>query len=238
MGYEVVKTIGTGKYRYEVESYRDPQTGKVRNKWRYLGKAEGDRAPRRRTRGEETREKLTAALERLVEDREWQQITAQDIAAEAGVAPATLYRYFRSRDDVLLACAARANEALDDRLAKLQQTADTLSAERTRFKAWASSILEDRSSSAVLLALLSSGLSSGERRRERQEHRRRAFAFYLERLAQIGYIPLRDDLAETAVALALIVQAFTYRALLGQTPLQSHESTALTRVIERLIFVQ
>lgn len=236
MSYEVIKTIGASKYRYEVESYRDPGTGKVRNKWRYLGKAEGERVPRRRARAQDTREKLTLALERLLEKLEWQDVTAHGIAAEAGVAAATLYRYFKSRDDVLLACAVRATEALDARLGELLYTAGTLAAERRRLREWTMSIINDTAASAVLLALLASQLNREELTRERQEHRQRAFASYLERLLSLGYISKQRDIADTSTALALIVQAFTYRALLGRNPLRESEHVALANAVDRLIF--
>jgi AcrR family transcriptional regulator len=236
MGYEVIKTIGTGKYRYEVESYRDPDTGKVRNKWRYIGKAEGNRAPRRRARADETRDKLTSAMERLLRRTKWQEVTAHEIAAEAGVAPATLYRYFRSRDDVLLACASRANEELDAHLAELENIAKTVTAERARLHAWTMSLIADAAKSAVLLALWSSGLNREDLARDRNEHRRRAFASYLERLRELRYITADRDVADGAIALALVVQAFSYRALLGRTPLQLEECTALSNAVVRLVF--
>lgn len=236
MAYEVIKTIGTGKYRYQVESYRDPESGKIRNKWRYLGKADGDRAPRRRARAENTRDKLLSALERLLCHTTWQQISAHEIAAEAGVAAATLYRYFSSRDELLLACGSRANEELDTRLAELENIAGTLIEERARLHAWTMSLIADAAKSAVLLALWSSGLSREDVVRERNEHRRAAFASYLERLRDLGYIPADRDVADGAIALALVVQAFSYRALLGRTPLKRDESTALSNAVVRLVF--
>jgi AcrR family transcriptional regulator len=236
MGYEVIKTIGTGTYRYEVESYRDPQTGKVRNKWRYLGKAEGNQPPRRRARAEETREKLTSALEQLLDRVEWSDVTAHDIAAQAGVAPATLYRYFKSRDDVLLACVARANRALDERLAELQNIGPDPQEERARLRAWTISLIADSSESAVFLALVSSSLNRQELARERYEHRLSAFRSYLELLADRGYISEQRDLADTATALSLCVQAFSYRALLGRIALREYEYNALANAIARLVF--
>src|ERR1700685_218467 len=135
MSYEVVKTIRGRDYRYMVESYRDPQTGKVRNRWRYLGKGHGEAPPRRRARADETRAKLTRALEDLLEQTPWREVTAHDIAARAGVAPATLYRYFSSRENVLQGAAAHANDQLDARLAELQNIAPDRESERARLRA-------------------------------------------------------------------------------------------------------
>jgi AcrR family transcriptional regulator len=237
MAYEVIKTIGAGKYRYAVESIRDPQTGKVKNKWRYLGKADSERPPRRRDRAEETRRKITAALERLLLRSEWNDVTAHRIAAEAQVAPATLYRYFTSRNDVLLGCASHANEQLDERLAQLQNIAKTIDDERARMREWTIALIEDAPAGVVLFALWSSGLSRDEIARERNEHRRAAFAEYLTRLRSRSFVNVSPhDVDALAIALALMVQAFSYRAVLGRQPLRIEERAALADAIERLIF--
>lgn len=237
MSYEVVKTIGASKYRYQVESHRDPQTGKVRNRWRYLGKADGESAPRRRNRADETRAKITAALEQLLNRNQWNDITVHDIAGEARIAPATLYRYFKSRNDVLIACAAEVNKQLDERLALLQHIAGNVKDERDRLREWTISLLVDAPGSMVLFALWSSGLNQGEMARERNEHRRLAFVAYLQQLRVKRYLAIPADQEHgIAIALALIVQAFSYRAVVGRVPLHQDECTALADAVERLVF--
>jgi AcrR family transcriptional regulator len=236
MSYEVTKTIRGRDYRYKVESYRDPQTGKVRNRWHYLGKGQGEAPPRRRASAGETRAKLTAALERLLERKPWGDVTALDIAAEAGVTPATLYRYFKSRDAVLQACAVDANDKLDLRLAELQHVAGNADAERARLRAWTIALVKDPPGSAVLLALSSSG-SSGTLARDRNLLRRRAFERYFETLAQRGFITIAPaERTRVAIALSLMVQAFSYRAIMGRAQLENEEYAALADAIERLIF--
>ena len=42
MAYEVIKRVSGRAYRYRVESYRDPETRRVRGKWTYLGRVEGE----------------------------------------------------------------------------------------------------------------------------------------------------------------------------------------------------
>lgn len=233
----MIKTIGGGRYRYEVESYRDPESGKTRTRWRYLGKAEGDAPPRRRGRAEETRARLTGALERLLASREWSGITAHEVAVEAGVAPATLYRHFASRDDILLACAMRAIESLDARLDELSHVASDIDTERARLRAWTIGTINDTSASAVLLALWSAGLAKDEVTRARNERRRAAFETYVSRLAGIGYVSLEAAaVRELAIALTLIVQAFSYRVVLGRVELSGEECNALADAVERLIF--
>jgi TetR/AcrR family transcriptional regulator, cholesterol catabolism regulator len=236
MGYEVVKTIRGRDYRYAVESYRDPQTGKVRNKWRYLGKADGNAAPRRRAKAVETRARLMSALERLLARLPWADITAHDIAAEADVAPATLYRYYGSRTEVLTACASRSDDELDARLAELGNVAETIDGERARLRSWTIAMVREMPGSAALFALWASG-SSGNRGRERNEHRRRAFKSYLERLSELGYTAVApEELDGLATALALIVQAFSYRVVIGRSHMRDDEYAALATAVERLIF--
>jgi AcrR family transcriptional regulator len=236
MSYEVTKTIRGRDYRYRVESYRDPQTGKVRNRWHYLGKGHGEAPPRRRARAGETRANLTAALERLLEREPWSNVTALDIAAEAGVTPATLYRYFKSREAVLQACAVDASDQLDRHLAELQHVAGGLDAERARLRAWTIASVKDPPGGAVLLALSSSG-SSGTLARDRNLVRRRAFERYFEELARRGFITIGPaQRTRVAIALSLIVQAFSYRAIMGRAQLDDEEYAAFADAIERLIF--
>jgi hypothetical protein len=41
MAYEVTKLVNGRPYRYRVRSERDPDTGKTRNRWTYLGRGDG-----------------------------------------------------------------------------------------------------------------------------------------------------------------------------------------------------
>ncbi len=176
-------------------------------------------------------------MERLLATADWKNITAHDIAVEAGVAPATLYRHFTSRDDVLLACVFHAFEALDARLEALTRTASDIDAERARLREWTISTIDDTSASAVLLAAWSSGLLKDEVAHERNEHRRAAFETYLARLTKLGYVTLGNRAArDIAIALALIVQAFSYRVVLGRAEVHGEEQDALADAVERLIF--
>ncbi|MHB1798180.1 MAG: TetR/AcrR family transcriptional regulator [Vulcanimicrobiaceae bacterium] len=231
-----MKTIRGHDYRYSVESYRDPKTGKVRNKWRYLGRAKGSTPPRRRVRGEETRSALMAALERLLARTSWSEITVRHIAAEADVAAATVYRYFHSRNDVLEACALRANAEYDARLAELANIAETPLQERARLRAWTIRVANDPPGSAVLFALWASD-ATGMGGRERDEHRRRAVRRYLGDLAGRGHVVLAEkERDRLALAIALIAQAFSYRVVIGRRSLLDEESDALATAIERLVF--
>jgi AcrR family transcriptional regulator len=67
----------------------------------------------RQARSQETQERLLTALETLLEQRVFEKITIQDIAAEAGVAVGTVYRRFRDKQALLPVLYGR----LGDRLA-------------------------------------------------------------------------------------------------------------------------
>src|SRR5579875_1893773 len=109
MAYEVTKRIAGRAYRYRVESVRDPETGKRRSRWTYLGRAEGAAAaaPAPARRRGDARERLLDALERLLEARDLAGVTADAVAAEAGLAHGTFYRHFRDKRDAFKAALDR-----------------------------------------------------------------------------------------------------------------------------------
>ncbi|MDB4966794.1 MAG: transcriptional regulator, TetR family [Myxococcales bacterium] len=59
-------------------------------------------APRRRPRGDETREKLFAAAIALFAEHGYQATSVERIATEAGVAKGTFFVHFDSKDEVLV----------------------------------------------------------------------------------------------------------------------------------------
>ena len=219
MSYEVVKRIRGRDYRYLVESYRDPETGKVRNAWRYLGKAGGAPAARRRAGAGETRSRVVRALEDLLRRESWSRITARRIAAQAGVAPATLYRYFSSREDVLTAAAICANDRLEARLTDLQRVAGDRENERARLRAWVIAVVKDAPRSPVPAAFAGDG----------HAQHRRAFERYFELLAAHGHVTLAHrERPGLALTLSQIVGT--------QWRLRDEEYAALAGAVERLIF--
>jgi AcrR family transcriptional regulator len=64
-------------------------------------------------RSQRTREKLLEALEALLQERFFEQITIQDLADEAGVAVGTVYRRFRNKEALLPVLYRRLDERLD-----------------------------------------------------------------------------------------------------------------------------
>lgn len=64
-------------------------------------------------RSRDTQNRILAALERLLEDYFFEQITTRQLAGEAGVAPATLYRRFRDKNALLPALYQHYDERLN-----------------------------------------------------------------------------------------------------------------------------
>jgi AcrR family transcriptional regulator len=76
----------------------------------------GTAAPRARRRvvkpAPTRRDELVQAAVDLFRERGYQQTTVHDIAAAAGVADGTVYRYFPSKDDILAECHRRLREGM------------------------------------------------------------------------------------------------------------------------------
>jgi AcrR family transcriptional regulator len=238
MAYEVVKTIRGHRYRYSVESRRDEETGRVRNKWTYIGRADAQETPPVKRRSQnESRERIAAAFLRLIERTDWNTLTAAAIAREAGVSDGTFYRYFHSRTDVLDYCTARVNGMLDDRLGELHAIAPTIAQERARLRAWAIDILRKPPGPPALFRVWAA-VGSPEIRKARYTRRIRAFRLYLKLLAERGYITTTDDHERIAVALSLIQQMFTRRSLVEDALLHDEEFAAVGETFERLVFFE
>jgi len=236
MAYEVVKTIRGRQYRYAVESYRDADSGKVRNKWRYLGKADSDQPPARRTRGVETRIKLMDAVERLLDRGPWSDTTVRHIATEAGVAEATFYRHFRSRSELLKACSGRVMEQFEERLKTLLDIASSRNDERARLRGLVVNSVSEPPGAAVIHALWTTG-ETGSLREQRQIRREHALNRYLKKLGDRGYVTLTDaDVAELSHALALLLQSFAYRTVIERRHLNEGQYDAAATIVDRLVF--
>ena len=115
MAYEVIKRVSGRAYRYRVESFRDPETRRVRGRWTYLGRVDAaeaglpERPPKPRSR-----ERLLDAVARLLADRDAETLSAGLIATEAGVAYGTFYRYFTDRAHAVREALLRHGPSLGD----------------------------------------------------------------------------------------------------------------------------
>lgn len=238
MAYEVLKSIGRHRYRYVVESYRDPDTGKVRNKWTYAGRADEAEhaAPARRASADQTRKSLAAAFLRLVERHALDDVTPTAIAREAKFSSATFYRHFRSRDDLVAFCTQRAMNDLNARLADLHAIASSAQRERLRLRALAVDLVR-RPSAPPGLFRAWSVLSPEKVREERHTRRIKAFSEYIEELAARGYISAPQHVRRLAIALSMIVHTFTRRSVIENRLLSEEDYAVVGDTFTRLVFL-
>jgi AcrR family transcriptional regulator len=241
MAHEVVKRVGTRAYRYSVESYRDPASGKVRGRWTYLGRVDGDAAPRRRgaDASAATRERLLEALERLLEREDFAQIGADDIAAEAGVAHGTFYRHFRNKRDALIAAFNRAKAEVERTRPSFEAPLGSLADERLRVRRWVESALGSPLGRPGFLrawyATQAGDAELSELRRARRAETAAAFVAYLGllNLAGLAHIERPERLAKTLLTLFDGV----FRAAVLDLPQIDAETIAgACDVFERAIF--
>lgn len=237
MAYEVVKEIRGHRYRYSVESYRDPDTGKVKNKWTYLGRAEQGAAarPKRRASVDETRERILQAFLTLIARKQLQDVTPAAIAREAGISSTTFYRQFESRDEVVRVCTDRATKELDARLAEINAIAPSAPEERQRLRAFAIDLVRRPSAPPALYRAWST-LSPEIVREARHRQRIKAFDAYIADLQARGYIEESTETRRLAVALSLIVQMFTRRSVIENKLLSEEEYAVVGDMFERLVF--
>lgn len=137
MAYEVIKRVSGRAYRYRVESYRDPETRRVRGKWTYLGRVEGEGtlSPERKARPS-SRDRLLDAVERLLENHELSAISTGMVASEAGLAYGTFYRHFRDLAHVVRDAMVRETVTLGKLSARFDEPLGDAAHEREKLVAW------------------------------------------------------------------------------------------------------
>ncbi len=144
MAYEVIKRVGGRAYRYRVESYRDPETRRVRGKWTYLGRVEGEGtlSPERQARPS-SRSRLLNALEELLETRDLSALTTGIIANRAGLAYGTFYRYFKDVNHIVREAMLRHSATADRLRDELFTEVSTTVAERAKIKNWVGEMIAE-----------------------------------------------------------------------------------------------
>lgn len=137
MAYEVIKRVSGRAYRYRVESYRDPETRRVRGKWTYLGRVEGEGtlSPERKARPS-SRDRLLDAVERLLETNELAAISTGMVASEAGLAYGTFYRHFRDLAHVVRDAMVRDRSTLINLGERFDEPAADGGTERAKLVSW------------------------------------------------------------------------------------------------------
>lgn len=241
MSHEVIKSVRGRSYRYEVQSYRDAETGKVRGRWKYLGRVApgtGRTVPSSPPVAP-TRERLLDALAILLDRRELSDLTISQITSQAGLAHGTFYRYFRDKNEALTAAAFRIREAVERSRPDLEAPVGSLEAERTRIRNWVETILRAPVERPGLLrewyaALARDPALQAERAGWRDESRR-AFSGYLERLDAAGTISLARPV-ELADALLTAIHGAFRAVALDQQPFLERTIIGFADLFDRAIF--
>jgi AcrR family transcriptional regulator len=242
MSYEVLKTIGGRQYRYRVQSERDATTGKTRNRWTYVGRVTED-GEIRPPRGGRTnaRLRLLEGCERLLAAGDAAAVTVSAIAAEAGVAHGTFYRYFKDRSEALEALARhiRATRGTgDDR--QLRDDVDSPGAARAGIRTWVDEKLrfarEHRSIYRAWHALIASESRLAAYREEAREQTLARLRDHITALARRGWVDVADP-AATAASLVALIDGTCRAAVLERDCLDDARILATADLAERALFV-
>ncbi|HVA37808.1 MAG TPA: TetR/AcrR family transcriptional regulator [Candidatus Dormibacteraeota bacterium] len=242
MAYEVVKRVRGRAYRYRVEAFRDPVTGRSRGRWTYLGRIEdGQTLPPEPPSPGETRERLLAAVEHLLERTDHRRLTAGGVAREAGLAHGTFYRYFTDKDDALVQALERLKEnAARLRAADVRDPLGTLAQERERLRRRCEEMLRGRAERRGLVrtwfALSATDPRVARMRRERRQQSVSEWAEYLDRLRVHGYVAFAASCAHLADALVTMLEGCVRRATSDDEGLGEPEIAAIAELVERAIF--
>jgi AcrR family transcriptional regulator len=112
MAYQVTKRVGNRAYRYEVTTHRDPQSGRRKTVWTYLGRdpQTGEAAgPARST----VRDAVLDALTALLSESGYEGITVDALARRAAISKATFYRHFKDKREAFFALFERTGDRLN-----------------------------------------------------------------------------------------------------------------------------
>ena len=137
LAYEVIKRVSGRAYRYRVESFRDPETRRVRGRWTYLGRVDpADAGLPERPPKPSSRDRLLDAVARLLASGDAESLSAGSIAREAGVAYGTFYRYFTDRGNAVREALLRHGPTMGDVQATFGAPIGKPDDERARISAW------------------------------------------------------------------------------------------------------
>ncbi len=213
MAYEVTKHVAGRAYRYRVESYRDPEAGRVRSRWTYLGVVSPGGvatapAKRRDLAPAPTRDRLIDAFETLTLTHAYRDVTAGAVAIQAGVAHGTFYRYFSDKRALLLASLERVKRELDRVRPDFDAPLGTREAERMRVRNWVFAIFALPQRHYGLVRAYREAIEADHTLQAAQEERKGlrigSMAAYLERLHAAGLARVPRP-ASLATALTLLI---------------------------------
>jgi AcrR family transcriptional regulator len=218
LAYEVIKRVSGRAYRYRVESYRDPVTRRVRGKWTYLGRVEGEGtlSPARKTRPS-SRDRLLDAVERLLESHDLPDLSTGMVASEAGLAYGTFYRHFRDIAHVIREAMVRETITLDRLGERFAEPLRDAAAERVKLTTWvreAIGIATERAGLFRAWLVTSNHDAAVVAERQRQSDENVAtLAGYLERLRAAGLASTEMPQFSAYAIVALLAAAAREAAL-------------------------
>jgi AcrR family transcriptional regulator len=244
MAYEVTKQISGRSYRYRVESMLDPQSGKRRNRWTYLGRdtsASAGTVERKAAapRGD-ARRRLLDALEALLAERDYADVTADAIAVRAGLAHGTFYRHFKDKRAALLAALERVSERRRPMFEALiaeppRSDAEARAGLRQLFAAVLRAPDEHPALQRAWLLLVERDADFSRERCARREHGVQKLGNYFRTLAGAGFADISDPEA-TASALLAMIEGFHRTAVIDGMPLDAARLEAAVTLAERAVF--
>lgn len=244
MAYEVTKRISGSDYRYRVEGYRDPQTGRQRTRWQYLGRlVDGVTLTPQTRRGQRvTQEKIIVATAELLDSRDAARVTVAVIAQHAGVSQATFYRYFRDRKAAFSAALSHLCDRTISMLPSLENgPIGTRAEESRRIFSWLESMLRSMlRQRAFRWSFSNSDRSKAKAQIERSLLKVDAYAMlaaYLRRLDAAGIADVHNPEQMAAAIMAVCRAVLRSRANEEEREDQQPvELLAVFPLIERAVF--
>jgi len=245
MAYEVTKLVNGRPYRYRVHAERDPATGKFRNRWTYLGRADSagtsgpGPAPAPAKPRANAREALLDALERLLDRSDPAEVTAAAVSVEAGLAHGTFYRYFRNRLDAIHALTARLRAELALELGLLDEPPADAASARAALRTWTRAMLLARMKHhglvRTLYALAARDPDMRATLRARREVNERRLATWLSALAErrIAVVP---EVESTAAVLFSMLDGIGRETVDAGEPLDEHRVDIAVGLVDRAVF--
>jgi AcrR family transcriptional regulator len=182
---------------------------------------------------------LIAAVERLLTDHGYGELTAGMVASEAGLAHGTFYRHFKDKREVFVAALERLREQVERERPTFDPPFGTREQERERIRALLEASLAKPAQHPGMIRAYFELVESDEEfaaaRTSRLRERVDSLSAYLERLAEAGTIVI-DAPESVAGALTTLVDATFREAVLAQRPVDAATKEGVKRVFDRAIF--
>lgn len=186
-------------------------------------------------KAERTRDTLLDAAEAMV--AEGADVVSSTVAARAGVATGTFYRYFEDKDELLAAALARRTDqmiAATERALAPDQVLDR------GVRAVLDQVVEEtaegyvRAGAVLAAAIARMTASEAVRSVHRSRHDRAVdvFTTFLRRIHRVGLAQI-DDIPATAVAAVVLVQALDHPALAEDS--QGYIRAGVRRALRALV---